>query len=116
MRLTCSEGDEVVCVVRKTRPYSATKSNSIAATVAKLRKGDVRRAVIVRTRKEIARPDGRVIAFGDNAGVLLNAKKEMIGTRVNGVIAQEVRNAGWTKIAALATKVCRPRRLPPSSP
>lgn len=95
-------GDEIVVVVQKARPISNVPGQ---AGTQKVRRGDVRHAVIVRTKKEMTRPDGRVIRFDDNACVLLNNKKEPLGTRVNGVVANELRAAGWGKIASLAPKV-----------
>ncbi|CUA73699.1 hypothetical protein RSOLAG22IIIB_01214 [Rhizoctonia solani] len=96
-------GDEIVVVIRRARPISATALAS--ATAIKVRKGDVRRAVVVRTKKEVMRPDGRYIRFDDNAGVLLNNKKELLGTRINGVVSADLRMKGWSKIASLAPKV-----------
>lgn len=51
------------------------------------------------------RPDGRYIRFDDNAAVLLNNKKELLGTRIGGVVSADLRMKGWSKIAALAPKV-----------
>ena len=79
-------------------------ANSPAAA-NKIRRGDIRRAVIVRTKQTISRPDGRYLKFDDNAGVLINPKKELLGSRISGVIAQEVRQKGWGKIASVAPKV-----------
>jgi ribosomal protein L14 len=76
-----------------------------SVTAVKVRKGDVRRAVIVRTRKSVQRPDGRFIRFDDNAAVLLNNKREMLGTRIGGVVSADLRMKGWGKIASLAPKV-----------
>ena len=70
----------------------------------KVRRGDDRRAVIVRTRK--LGPDGRVVKFDNNACVLLNNKKEMLGTRISGPVSAELRLKGWGKIVSLAPKVC----------
>ena len=70
-------GDEIVCVVKRARPIPATAL--LSSTAVKVKKGDVRRALIVRTKKPFARPDGRIVRFDDNACVLLNNKKEMIG-------------------------------------
>jgi ribosomal protein L14 len=97
-------GDEIVCVVKNARPISAAVQAS--ATAVKVRRGDVRRAVIVRTRKMERRPDGRYIRFDDNAAVLLNNKREMLGTRIGGVVSAELRMKGWGKIVSLAPKVC----------
>lgn len=65
----------------------------------------MRHAVVVRTKKETQRPDGRIIRFDDNACVLLNNRKEPLGTRINGVVGMELRNKGWGKIVSLAPKV-----------
>ena len=100
-------GDEIVVVVQRARPISPTALAS--NTAVKVRRGDVRRALIVRTKKEERRPDGRFIRFDDNAAVLLNNKKELLGTRINGVVSAGLRLRGWGKIASLAPKVFRIR-------
>jgi large subunit ribosomal protein L14 len=76
-----------------------------AETASKVKKGDVVKAVIVRTKKEIKRPDGSYIRFDDNAAVLVNAQKEPVGTRIFGPIARELRGAGYAKIISLAPEV-----------
>lgn len=96
-------GDEIVCVVKQARPVSAAAQAS--AMAVKVRRGDVRRAVIVRTRKAVRRPDGRLVRFDDNAAVLLNNKREMLGTRIGGVVSADLRLKGWSKIVSLAPKV-----------
>ncbi|KAJ7640352.1 ribosomal protein L14b/L23e [Mycena polygramma] len=98
-----SVGDEIVVVIQRARPVSAAAASSV--TAVKVRRGDVRRAVIVRTRKAVRRPDGRYIRFDDNAAVLLNNKREMLGTRIGGVVSADLRMKGWGKIASLAPKV-----------
>ncbi len=71
-----------------------------------MKKGDVSRAVIVRTRKEFRRKDGSYIRFDDNACIMLEAKTEVPkGSRVFGPISREVRSAGFAKIASLATEI-----------
>lgn len=75
------------------------------ASGTKIRRGDVRHAVVVRTKKELQRADGRVVRFDDNACVLLNNKKEPLGTRITGTVASELRAKGWGKILSLAGKV-----------
>lgn len=100
-----STGDEIVVVIQKARPISAAPGQTAAGSANKVRRGDVRHAVVVRTKKEMTRPDGRTVRFDDNACVLLNNKREPAGTRVNGVVAAELRKAGWSKILALAPKV-----------
>jgi ribosomal protein L14 len=93
---TKKKGDEIVCVIKRARPIpqnssgpSSSSSNLLASN--KVRRGDIRRAVIVRTKKETNRADGRSIRFDDNAAVLLNNKKELLGTKINGVVAAELR-------------------------
>ncbi|KAF7440129.1 hypothetical protein PC9H_000473 [Pleurotus ostreatus] len=100
-------GDEIVCVVKRARPINAATQASV--TAVKVRRGDVRRAVIVRTRKAVRRPDGRLIRFDDNAAVLLNNKREMLGTRIGGMVNADLRMKGWGKIVSLAPK---PKKRP----
>lgn len=69
------------------------------------KKGTVSKAVVVRTTKEIRRPDGSYIRFDDNACVLLNANGEMRGTRVFGPVARELRDKQYMKIVSLAPEV-----------
>lgn len=92
-------------VVKKARPIPHDAPSS--ATTQRVRRGDVRHAVVVRTAKEMTRKlaDGRTVRFDDNACVLLNNRKEPLGTRINGVVGAELRTKGWSKILALATKV-----------
>jgi large subunit ribosomal protein L14 len=82
----------------------------------KVKRGDIRHAVIVRTRKEVQRPDGSAVRFDDNACVLINKAGDPIGTRISGssllcsvenanvkgVVAAELRKKGWSKILSLA--------------
>lgn len=70
-----------------------------------VKKGDVVRAVIVRTRKEYRRKDGTYIRFDDNAAVLINDQKEPIGTRVFGPVSRELRDREFLKIVSLAPEV-----------
>ena len=104
-------GDEIVCIVKRARPINpgpGTGAGSGAQAVSnalKVRRGDVRRAVIVRSRKPVRRPDGRLVRFDDNAAVLLNNKREMLGTRIGGVVSADLRMKGWGKIVSLAPKV-----------
>ncbi len=72
---------------------------------ARVRKGEVRRAVVVRTRKEIGRPDGSFIRFDDNAAVLIDAQREPVGTRIFGPVARELRAKRFMKIVSLAPEV-----------
>ena len=72
---------------------------------ARVKKGEVRRAVVVRTRKGIGRPDGSFIRFDDNAAVLIDAQKEPVGTRIFGPVARELRARRFMKIISLAPEV-----------
>ena len=72
---------------------------------AKVKKGDVAKAVIVRTRKELARPDGSYIRFDTNSAVLINKDNEPIGTRIFGPVARELRAKKFMKIISLAPEV-----------
>ena len=70
-----------------------------------VKKGEVHRAVVVRTRKEINRKDGSLIRFDENAAVLLNSSGEPRGTRIFGPVARELRESGFMKIISMAPEV-----------
>ena len=72
---------------------------------SKVKKGDVMNAVVVRTAKEIRRPDGSYIKFDCNSAVLINAQREPIGTRIFGPVARELRARNFMKIVSLAPEV-----------
>ena len=72
---------------------------------ARVKKGEVRKAVVVRTKKEIGRGDGSYIRFDDNAAVLIDAQREPVGTRVFGPVARELRERRFMKIVSLAPEV-----------
>jgi large subunit ribosomal protein L14 len=76
-----------------------------AAPKGRVKKGDVHRAVVVRTAKDIRRPDGSVIRFDGNAAVLINKNQEPIGTRIFGPVVRELRSTGHMKIISLAPEV-----------
>ena len=76
-----------------------------AAPKGRVKKGDVHRAVVVRTAKDIRRPDGSVIRFDGNAAVLINKNEEPIGTRIFGPVVRELRSTGHMKIISLAPEV-----------
>ncbi len=86
-------GDIVVVSVKEALPRT------------KVKKGDVLKAVIVRTRKETRRDDGTYIRFDDNAVVLLNNQLEPLGTRIFGPVARELRAKGFMRIISLAPEV-----------
>ena len=72
---------------------------------SKVEKGKIFQAVIVRTKKEIKRPDGSYIRFDDNAAVLINKDNQPIGTRIFGPVARELRTKGFMRIVSLAPEV-----------
>jgi len=92
-RKYASVGDIVVVSVKEALPNS------------KVKKGDVMKAVIVRTCKEIPRADGSYIKFDNNSAVLVNANKEPVGTRIFGPVARELRLKRFMKIVSLAPEV-----------
>jgi large subunit ribosomal protein L14 len=108
-----SGAKEVLCirVLGGTRRRYASIGDKIVVTVksaipnGNVKKGTVVKAVVVRTRKEIRRPDGSYIRFDDNACVILNATGEMRGTRVFGPVARELRESNFMKIVSLAPEV-----------
>jgi len=101
----------VIRVLGGTRKKYASIGDKIVVTVksalssSSLKKGTVSKAVIVRTKKEIRRPDGSYIRFSDNAAVLLNANDEPRGTRIFGPVARELREKQFMKIISLAPEV-----------
>ncbi len=72
---------------------------------AKVKKGDVLKAVVVRTKKELRRRDGSYIRFDENSAVLISANKEPVGTRIFGPVARELRGKNFMKIISLAPEV-----------
>ncbi|KAK6501562.1 hypothetical protein TWF481_009398 [Arthrobotrys musiformis] len=96
-------GDRIVIVVQRQRALGLSDSgHSNSAAAQKVRKGDIRHAVVVRTRKQLQRKDGSVVRFDDNACVLVNKAGEPIGTRMNGVVGRELGEKKWSKILSLA--------------
>jgi large subunit ribosomal protein L14 len=92
-RRYASIGDKIVVSVKSAMPSGNVK------------KGQVAKAVVVRVKKEIRRPDGSYIRFDDNAVVLLNQADEMRGTRIFGPVARELRDNNYMKIVSLAPEV-----------
>lgn len=92
-RRYASIGDVIVVSIKDALPNS------------KVKKGDVAKAVIVRTVHKLRRPDGSYIRFDDNSAVLINAAKEPIGTRIFGPVARELRAKQFVKIVSLAPEV-----------
>ena len=92
-RRTAGVGDIIVASVKSATPGGAVK------------KGDVVKAVVVRTRKQYRRPDGSYIRFDDNAAVIINDAKQPKGTRIFGPVARELREKDYMKIVSLAPEV-----------
>ena len=92
-RRYASIGDIIVVTVKEAIPH------------AKVKKGDVLDAVVVRTKKELKRPEDTTVRFDDNAAVLLSASGDPIGTRIFGPVARELRSLGFMKIISLAPEV-----------
>ena len=92
-RRYASVGDKIVVAVKSAMPSGAVK------------KGTVAKAVVVRTRKEVRRPDGSYIRFDDNACDILNQAGEMRGTRIFGPVARELRENNYMKVVSLAPEV-----------
>ena len=92
-RRTASVGDIIVVTVKEAIPRG------------RVRKGDICRAVVVRTRKEVKRPDGTAIRFDRNAAVILNPQNEPVGTRIFGPVTRELRARRFMKIVSLAPEV-----------
>ena len=92
-RKYASIGDQIVITVKKALPGGMVK------------KGEVHRAVIVRTKKELNRLDGSLIRFDENAAVLLNSAGEPRGTRIFGPVARELRESGFMRIVSMAPEV-----------
>jgi large subunit ribosomal protein L14 len=92
-RRYASVGDIIVVSVKEAAPAS------------KVKKGDVMKAVVVRTKKGVSRPDGSYIRFDDNSAVLINQAREPIGTRIFGPVARELRAKNFMKIVSLAPEV-----------
>ncbi len=95
-------GDLIVAVVKDALPPSAARKG---AGIAGVKKGDIVKAVVVRTKKETRRPDGSYIRFDDNAAVIINDQMNPTGTRIFGPVARELREKNFMKIVSLAPEV-----------
>ena len=108
-----SGAKEILCirVLGGTKRRYASIGDTIVGTVkhampsANIKKGQVVKAVIVRTRKEVRRPDGSYIRFGHNACVIIDENGQMKGTRVFGPVARELRDNDFMKVVSLAPEV-----------
>ncbi len=92
-RRYASLGDIIVVAIKSATPNG------------KIKKGSVEKAVIVRTHKEVSRPDGTYIRFHDNAAVIIDERLEPVATRIFGPVARELREHGFMKIVSLAPEV-----------
>lgn len=92
-RRYASIGDEIIVSVKKALPKSQVK------------KGEVRRAVVVRTQKEVPRDDGTYVRFDDNAAVIVDDNGQPVGTRIFGPVARELRTNDYMRIISLAAEV-----------
>ena len=90
---TATLGDTIIVSIKEATPDGTVK------------KGEVARAVVVRTTKEVRRPDGSYIKFDRNAAVLLNPQNNPVGTRIFGLVARELRDRQFMKIVSLAPEV-----------
>jgi len=96
-------GDRIIVVVQKQRSFGPeTPGGSSLGIANKVRRGDIRHAVVVRARKEEQRKDGSLIRFDDNACVLINRNGDPIGTRLSSIVGAELRDKKWSKILSLA--------------
>ncbi|MFX4263053.1 50S ribosomal protein L14 [Pelotomaculum propionicicum] len=93
LRRYASVGDIIICSVKEANPGGVVK------------KGDVVRAVVVRTKKEVRRPDGSYIKFDENAAVVIKDDQSPRGTRIFGPVARELRDRDFMKIVSLAPEV-----------
>ncbi|MBN2219299.1 MAG: 50S ribosomal protein L14 [Kosmotogaceae bacterium] len=114
LRVADNSGARMIKVIQVTGGYrkrSGTVGDIVVAAVRDVapntdfKKGDIVRAVLVRTAKEIRRPDGTYIRFDDNAAVIIDKQNQPRGTRVFGPVAREIRDKGFSKIASLAQEV-----------
>ena len=96
-------GDRIIVVVQKQKSFGPETPGGSSLSIAnKVRRGDIRHAVVVRARKEQRRKDGSLIRFDDNACVLINKTGDPIGTRLSSVVGAELRDKKWSKILSLA--------------
>lgn len=95
-------GDEITVVVKEAKAYQSELTG--AAVNNRVKRRDICRAVVVRTKAPYRRADGSTIRFDDNACVLINKNGDPLGTRVSSVVAKELRDLKYNKIVALAPK------------
>lgn len=86
-------GDEIVVAIKKAKPNT------------KIKKGEVHKAVVIRTKKELRRADGTTIKFGNNEAILINAEKQPLGNRIFGPVTYELREKNYLKIISLSPTI-----------
>ncbi|KAM0796103.1 50S ribosomal protein L14 [Usnea florida] len=97
-------GDRIIVVVQKSRSMGDGGPGSTSAAAAnRVRRGDIRHAIIVRTAKKYQRKDGMVVKFEDNACALIGKNGEPLGTRINGIVGAELRSKQQSKILSLSS-------------
>jgi len=92
--------------IKEAKPIPASEQSSgSTGAVAKVKQGQVHKALVIRTRKKFQRPDGRVLRFDDNACVLLAPDLKPLGTRVVGPVPAELKKGNWLKVLSLSSKI-----------
>ena len=94
--------------IKEAKPIPASEQSSSSGSASggtKVKQGQVHKALVIRTRKEFQRPDGRVLRFDDNACVLLAPDLKPLGTRVVGPVPAELKKGNWLKILSLSSKI-----------
>ena len=100
------KGDRIIVVVQKQRSFGEAGPGGNSLSIAnKVKRGDIRHAVVVRAHKEQQRKDGSYIKFDDNACVLINKSGDPIGTRISSIVGKELRNARFSRVASLAPAI-----------
>lgn len=99
-----SIGRIITVAIKEAKPIPANEHSSNSAG-GKVKQGQVHKALVIRTRKEFQRPDGRVVRFDDNACVLLAPDLKPLGTRVIGPVPAELKKGNWLKVLSLSSKI-----------
>ena len=102
-----SIGRIINVAIKEAKPISeqGNSSTNSASNGGKVKQGQVHKALVIRTRKEFQRPDGRVVRFDDNACVLLAPDHKPLGTRVIGPVPAELKKGNWLKVLSLSSKI-----------
>ena len=100
-----SIGRIINVAIKEAKPIPASEQSSNSGGGGKVKQGQVHKALVIRTRKEFQRPDGRVLRFDDNACVLLAPDLKPLGTRVVGPVPAELKKGNWLKVLSLSSKI-----------